>query len=169
MSSATARLSVLQRRETLTFTDMILIAHRGNLNGPNERENEPLYIEEALSAGYDVEVDVWFHNGGFWLGHDAPTYQVNPSFLKYKGLWCHAKNFNALKALRILKVEHYFWHQEDDFTLTSSGYFWTYPGKELCGYSIAVMPELVGDAIDKSIYGICSDYVSTITHEASNL
>ena len=40
---------------------MKLIAHRGNIDGPNpERENSPEYIEEALKAGYDVEVDVWY-------------------------------------------------------------------------------------------------------------
>jgi hypothetical protein len=150
---------------------MRLIAHRGNRNGPSNRENEPSYIEEALAAGYDVEIDVWFHQGGIWLGHDAPTYHVNPSFLKTPGLWCHAKNFAALNTLRICKTKHYFWHQEDDFTLTSSGYIWTYPGKQLSRHSIAVMPELIGDvnAIDKSIYGICTDYVSIVTHETCNI
>ena len=32
---------------------MILIAHRGNINGPNpERENTVSYIQEALDKGY---------------------------------------------------------------------------------------------------------------------
>lgn len=142
---------------------MKLIAHRGNVCGPSDRENEPNYIEEALASGYDAEVDVWFHSGGFWLGHDKPTYNVNPSFFMLEGLWCHAKNFDALKALRIVKAE-YFWHQEDDFTLTSSGYIWTYPGKSLGQNSIMVMPELSDglNSIDKSIYGVCSDYVAKI-------
>ena len=26
---------------------------------------------------------------------------------------------------------NYFWHQEDDYTLTSEGYVWVYPGKPL--------------------------------------
>ena len=38
---------------------MILISHRGNINGPNpEMENNPEYIQKALDLGYDVEVDV---------------------------------------------------------------------------------------------------------------
>ena len=24
---------------------------------------------------------------------------------------------------------HYFWHQEDDYTITSKGIIWAYPGK----------------------------------------
>lgn len=146
------------------------------MHGPSDRENEPSYIEESLAAGYDVEVDVWFYEGGIWLGHDKPTYHVNPSFLKMEGLWCHAKNFAALNALRIVGAE-YFWHQEDDYTLTSSGYIWTYPGKKLGHCSIMVMPESCFDglnSIDKSVYGICSDYVAKINenaqhrHEVSN-
>ena len=43
---------------------MILISHRGNIDGPNEvRENSPYYIMEALEAGYDVEIDLWSRNG----------------------------------------------------------------------------------------------------------
>ncbi len=39
---------------------MILISHRGNINGKNEiRENSIFYIMEALSMGFDVEIDVW--------------------------------------------------------------------------------------------------------------
>ena len=37
---------------------MIRIAHRGNFAGINrDRENSPDYIEEAIAAGYNVEVD----------------------------------------------------------------------------------------------------------------
>ena len=38
---------------------MILISHRGNINGRDEdRENHPEYIQEALDRGYDVEIDL---------------------------------------------------------------------------------------------------------------
>ena len=38
---------------------MKLISHRGNLTEINpERENTEPYIDEAISKGYDVEVDV---------------------------------------------------------------------------------------------------------------
>ena len=56
---------------------MIKIAHRGNLFGRiPERENSPEYIQEALAAGYDVEVDVWFEEGKLFLGHAKPQYEV---------------------------------------------------------------------------------------------
>ena len=51
---------------------------------------------------------------------------------------------------------HCFWHQEDDVTLTSEGYMWTYPGKELTTNSIAVLPE---EEIEVEVAGICSDYI----------
>ena len=38
---------------------MILIAHRGNVNGKNpERENTIEYIEEAIKKGYHCEIDI---------------------------------------------------------------------------------------------------------------
>ena len=38
---------------------MILISHRGNVNGklPN-RENTISYIKEAIAKGFDVEIDI---------------------------------------------------------------------------------------------------------------
>ena len=48
---------------------MILISHRGNINGRiPEKENRPQYIETTLVSGYDVEVDVWYVNGKLMLG-----------------------------------------------------------------------------------------------------
>ena len=45
---------------------MKLIAHRGNINGPNpEMENNPEYILNTLSLGYDCEIDVHLINNNF--------------------------------------------------------------------------------------------------------
>ena len=45
---------------------MKLISHRGNLEGRKpELENNPEYIDEALSKGYDVEIDVWWSGNSF--------------------------------------------------------------------------------------------------------
>ena len=54
----------------------------------------------------------------------------------------------------------YFWHQEDDFTLTSKGFVWTFPGKEVGVKSVLV--DLNGDNVDQECYGICSDYVGKL-------
>tara|TARA_R100000008_G_scaffold85343_1_gene75007 strand:- start:60 stop:506 length:447 start_codon:yes stop_codon:yes gene_type:complete len=141
---------------------MKLIAHRGNISGPSEYENHPNYIEEALELGYDCEVDVWYKEGEYWLGHDEPVYDVGKSFLRNDKLWCHAKNLEALHRMLQDHV-HCFWHQEDDATLTSRGYIWTYPNKELMRGSICVLPELgINGNIDEC-RGICSDYLEKYT------
>ena len=59
---------------------MILISHRGNINGVNlERENTQSYIQEAIDLGYDVEIDVRYIDKKFWLGHDKSDYEINLS------------------------------------------------------------------------------------------
>ena len=56
---------------------MKLIAHRGLMNGPDkEKENTPKQIELALKEGFDAEIDLWWSNGRFWLGHDGPTTEI---------------------------------------------------------------------------------------------
>lgn len=138
---------------------MILISHRGNLTGPNkERENSPLYVLEAIQAKYDVEVDVWYIDKDFWLGHDEPQYKTDIGFLINPALWCHAKNLEALVQMRSYKI-HCFWHENDLVTLTSKNYIWAYPGVE-CPNSIAVLPESKNYSIKQHL-GVCSDYIET--------
>ncbi len=138
---------------------MYLISHRGNINGiEKDNENNPDYINQAISRGYDVEVDVRYESGQFFLGHDFNQFKVNEEFLLNNKLWCHAKTNEALIALDRIKA-HYFWHQEDDYTITSKGFFWTYPGKKLLQKSICVLPEKSNyDKID--CLGICSDFIA---------
>ncbi len=148
---------------------MILISHRGNIDGKRETfENHPSYIKIALENGFDVEIDVWYKNNKWYLGHDEPQHEIDLDYLRNKKFWCHAKNIEALN--KMLKEDiHCFWHQEDDVTLTSKGYMWTYPGKKLTDYSIAVLPELNNDnsitMLPKKVLGICSDYVVNYKEE----
>ena len=61
---------------------MKIIAHRGNVLGPNlKEENSEEYLLKAISAGLDVEVDVWKIQDNLYLGHDEPTYEVEKLFL----------------------------------------------------------------------------------------
>lgn len=138
---------------------MKLIAHRGNLSGKNpDFENAPNYISEALLRGFDVEADVRICNGEIWLGHNSPDYQVNIDFLKNEHMWCHAKTIETLDYLLDEGV-HCFYHDEDDCTLTSKGYIWTYPCKRLVKKSIYVLPERCLDYFTYEISGICSDNI----------
>ena len=147
---------------------MILISHRGNINGKDEsRENSPDYIDEAIAEGYDVEVDVWMTEDGFlYLGHDEPQYRITQHWLdeRIDKLWIHCKSFDAMRWFTLIDRFNHFWHQEDDFTLTSRGVIWTYPGKELTPKSICVLPEKYLEKwwrYDfKECLGICSDYIS---------
>ena len=136
---------------------MILISHRGNLNGKSSYENHPEYIQDALSKDFDVEIDVWYIDGEYWLGHDNPQYPVDKHYLENPKLWCHAKNIDALNNMCKNGI-HCFWHQNDDVTLTSHGYLWTYPDKQLTEMSICVLPEIQKVDITNCI-GICSDYI----------
>jgi len=139
---------------------MILISHRGNLNGPNEdRENSPYYIMEAIDEGYDVEVDLWWVNGRVYLGHDEPQYEVSDEWLgeRIDKLWVHCKNVDSLNWIRNTSL-HYFWHEQDTLTLTSKNHMWVYPGKQPIIGSIAVMPEIHNDDISNCL-GVCSDFI----------
>ena len=137
---------------------MILISHRGNLNGKKvDEENSPKYIKKALDEGFNVEIDVWHINNDFYLGHDKPEFLVESEFLEDKRLWCHAKNLDAL--LNLSKIDSiFFWHQEDDYTLTSNGFIWTYPGKKLTKKSICVLPD-INNISFLNCYGVCSDHI----------
>ena len=67
----------------------------------------------------------------------------------------------------------YFWHQNDDFILTSSNFIWTYPGKHLTKNSIAVLPEVDKEYWEYvkslTIYGVCTDYVEKFLSETGTL
>ena len=143
---------------------MIKIAHRGNYNGPKpELENRPDYILDAIESGFEVEIDIWSVGGILYLGHDYPQYEIDDSFIfdvaPYS--WFHCKNIEALG--RFVKLQHFlrfFWHQEDDYTLTSNGYIWTYPKKEITSNTIIVHLEKFEDSqFDMKPFAICSDFL----------
>ena len=140
---------------------MLLIAHRGNLNGPDlDNENKPVYLINAINLGFFVELDLWFVNDKLFLGHDRPQYEVNKDFLiEYKEkMFCHCKNIKALEyVLKNIPELECFFHESDDCVLTSKNHIWTYPGIELTDISVCVMPER-SNQIPKKCFGICSDY-----------
>ena len=141
---------------------MNLISHRGNIDGPQpDRENSPNYINEAIEAGYNVEIDIWFVNNKRYLGHDNPIYEIKYNFLFDSRFWLHAKNGEAF--YKLLNDKNYyfnvFWHTNEDWILTSKKHIWTFPNKYLFTNSICVLPELGYDGDIKKCYGICSDFI----------
>jgi hypothetical protein len=141
---------------------MRIIAHRGLINGPDPQlENHPDTIEEAWANDFDCEIDLWRVNGEWFLGHDEPTYKVPSYFLTLGRSWFHCKNYEALDWL----VNHsrgvnFFWHQFDDYTLTSFGYIWAYPGKAVGDNAVLVVPakDFSNATAKLNCFGVCTDH-----------
>mgnify|MGYP001279324723 FL=1 len=157
----------------MKINNLKLIAHRGNINGPNPKlENSPLEIDKTLSKGYDVELDLWFINEKLFLGHDEGQYEINLNWLEQRKerLWIHCKNLSSIKFLKEIKCDfNFFFHESDFCTLTSKGFIWTRPGEELTKFSICVMPEYASKDWELNIlefinipFGVCSDYINLI-------
>lgn len=140
---------------------MIYISHRGNTNGPNiELENTKYIIDKCLDMNLDIEIDIWYYNNKLYLGHDHPKEEIDINFLQNNKLWCHAKNYEALFIMSQYNI-HYFWHEDDDYTITSRGIIWAYPGMMLNNKSICVKPEISNYTDNQLLIplGICSDYI----------
>jgi hypothetical protein len=148
---------------------MILIAHRGNINGPNiAEENNPYYLDDAIERGYCVEVDLRMIKNDLYFGHDYEQYKVKENYLidRVDHLWIHCKDVLAMAYCFNHPKLHYFWHENDDYTMTNFGYTWAYPGKEVVNdMTIMVMPEKHWNYEEiKQInpIGVCSDYVKML-------
>jgi len=138
---------------------MKLISHRGNLKGKvDSLENNPSHIIDVLNSKIDCEIDVWFVDNQYYLGHDNPQYRIDESFLLQNGLWCHAKNLESLE--KMLEIGcHCFWHENDDFTLTSQNYIWTFPEKKVGKKSIIVDNNEDWQHNNYECFGVCSDWI----------
>ncbi len=142
---------------------MIKIAHRGNFHGRDAaRENTISYIEEAIAAGYDVEIDVWLIGTIWHLGHDFPGEVIDRAFMERSNVWVHAKNLVGYVSLYNNPKIHVFWHDKDDFVYTSKGIKWAKTGI-VTHDGVVVMPEnspeisamLVSGELEP--LGVCSD------------
>ncbi len=138
---------------------MRLIAHRANLNGSSPKtENSPEAIQQALAAGYQVEVDVWADGRKLMLGHDKGVYPTTLSYLSNSDIIVHCKNAEALMAVYGSAL-NYFWHQDDDYTVSSHGDLLIKPSSLPVPSGIILMPELSPFPLDliKLCAGVCTD------------
>lgn len=142
---------------------MIFIAHRGNTEGPDpDNENTCPHIDRALHMGFECELDVWVDGAGkVLLGHEFPENEVSLHWLEERSdkLWIHCKNVEALAFFLDANV-NCFWHESDQYTITSRGWIWTYPGyPPRGGKAVCVLPE--SNALPTiGFSAICSDYIS---------
>ena len=145
---------------------MKIISHRGNINGivPN-KENRPSYIDAAIGLGYEVEVDLRFIDGEFWLGHDEPQYKINESWINLRKdkIWYHCKDIeSSLELIKINDGYKYFCHTQDDYVITSVGKLWVHnlEGKinDECIIPLLSMLD-INNYINNTPFAVCTDYV----------
>ncbi len=139
-----------------------LISHRGNISGKSLLENSPDYIDNALEKGFDVEIDIRYTDNKLLLGHDKGQYPISLDWINERKnkLWVHCKDKYSIEYLNSKSSEiHFFFHEDDDLTITSKGFLWVFPGMQPVQNSIAVMPELYNDNIKQCI-GVCSDFIN---------
>jgi hypothetical protein len=151
---------------------MKIISHRGNINGPNHNsENRPSYIDSAIKLGYDVEVDIRFIDGYFWLGHDSPQYKIELPWMKMRKnkLWFHCKDqISSLKMLELNDEYQFFCHKNDSFVLTSNSYIWVHDLNsvidERCIIPLITLNDINEYKNTKPGY-VCTDFVRKINIE----
>lgn len=136
----------------------------------NPKENTVQAVKEAISLGYEVEIDVWKTNDGWFLGHDGPENKVSLFFLilNCRKLWLHCKNSSSFN---ILKWFGGFMHDSEpqvEVNTILNRFEWNhssnhhYDNKTVC-----VIPELHGLKPEDYIraYGVCSDSIVNIEYE----
>lgn len=146
------------------------ILHRGLSYGPNPTlENDEITLLSRIVEGWDVELDVWYINGDWWIGHDRPSSKLQHlELLTHPHCWVHCKNLEAL--YHIPETSHHFVHDRDVATLTSHNYIWyninqfVDPIKESqrsSKPSVMVLPERSNFSKDMiwSADAVCSDYL----------
>jgi hypothetical protein len=146
---------------------MKIISHRGNINGiVTNKENRPSYIDCAVQLGLEVEVDLRYQDGNFWLGHDTADYIITADWIakRANSLWFHCKNINAVHKLKDLSSQiKYFCHSSDPYVPTSTGHLWVHDLSATLNNN-CIIPLLGDTDIDlyhgAPVYAICTDYVS---------
>lgn len=149
---------------------MKLISHRGNYSGVYpERENKPSYIDTTLSMDYDVEVDMRFIDGKFYLGHDTPDTEVSVEWIlrRKDKLWIHCKDlYSSQKFFEMNCGVKYFCHSSDSFVLTSTNHIWVHDLSLKLDNS-CIIPLLDEESIknyknESEVYAICTDFINKI-------
>ena len=150
---------------------MLIVSHRGNLEGPDpSRENTLEAVEECLRLGFGVEVDLNSCDGGWRLGHNEPLRDmnwVNLNQIDLSGVFIHLKFPGVV--VPDLVLADLFAIEEDSFVLTMRGRIWSrYRVNFVGSKTIVCAPELddcedslegfVKICLKQGAYGICTDY-----------
>lgn len=146
---------------------MIVISHRGNLTGPSSKENtleawkEFCELKITKNVVTYCELDLWYHNGTYWLGHDQPVQGIDSGLLWDMAIVWHCKNFAACKHLSWQSEGHFFFHEDDPYTITSKGWVWAAPGQQVNESTVIVCKDLestIKTVREGKAMGVCTDY-----------
>jgi hypothetical protein len=145
---------------------MIIISHRGFLDGNNPKEeNNPAQIDKCINSRLNVEIDVWYENQILYLGHDYPAHKISLQWLEDRSnfLWVHCKNLAAIDFFVNRRSNlNFFFHNNDDYTLTSHNFIWTFPNLPVTNNCVIVSLDLKNISMllkkDTQPFGICTDY-----------
>jgi hypothetical protein len=166
VGKASWRMKEEEREDFFAVPSYQHICHRGNITGPQkELENNFGILIQRSIQGYSTELDVWFHEGQLWLGHDKPEYKITLEWLASdKRRLVHAKDGKTFEYLLLEAGKravdlHIFYHTDEDYVLTNKGIVIAYPGKPLLEGGLCMMPERANysqEELNKS-FCICSD------------
>jgi len=137
-----------------------IISHRGCVNGQDASiENVPSHIEYVINK-YEwifVEIDLWSIHDNLFLGHDEPKYMIDSKFLLSDRFYVHAKNEDALIYVHKNNIKNFFFHDRDEFTITSRGEIWCNKFKWM---ENSILNQVNVDTVldFKKYSGICTDY-----------
>lgn len=142
------------------------ICHRGNISGPVKQleNNFGILIQRSLK-GMDVEIDVWYHEGSLWLGHDKPDYKITLEWLAAcKRRLIHCKDYKTLEYLTLESGKraldlHLFYHTNEHYAITTKGHIMVCPGQPLLEGSLCMMPEMANYTEEEKLkcFSVCSD------------
>lgn len=157
--------------------------------GQTPGENTHRQIEEALCLGFDVEIDVSWYNGKFYLGHDFPNEDLEITDLqkwsKINQIFVHCKTIRTVQSLcanvitsTILGIDLGnvipFYHQEDPCILLMNGQVWVHPNNMLYAMdyntmnTIFVLPSMTDFNPNtpyntlKDCWAICTDWPAVL-------
>lgn len=147
-------------------TRVKIFAHRANIQGRSDRENDPEQIEACLARGLGVEVDLHQRDGRFFFGHDTPDYEVELERFDVAGVIFHLKT----PQVPTLRSADAFALERDAYAFTLRGYLWTNYETPISARSIVCAPELVGapESLDAFVArasgasGICTDFPARV-------
>ena len=144
---------------------MKIIAHRGNLYGPDpETENTVEQAEKCFAMGFDVELDVWRNAHILRTGHNSPEHIIPFWWLSLHRdkLFVHCKNKHAQSFLE--GHVNTFMHDKEPFVKVSDGSIWLYPGTPITKKMrkapaiVACLPELAPNWDYSYATHVCTDY-----------